>query len=274
MVSSLVASGWGDKLLSALRNTPVPPFDYIRLAVASDLERIARISVVGFKDSEIFRYERPRYEEYPEDAVASFVNIYRAQLLDPLAVVIVAQDRPNPADGDSDRSGTSGQRVVVGVASWRLPEGSPRQGQFVVPDVGDPRPTPNRDLCQHRLDLFTRITQDTENHKPKTVFNPTNVRRFFRGKGTSPERTSAISSSSIHHTAVGVTQPRCSNGDNALCDQDGIDRGVIPSYMDEQVYLGLGYKVIGEMHVPDDGIAQGFTQRVAVYSAQKEKTEG
>ncbi|GAW24786.1 hypothetical protein ANO14919_143800 [Xylariales sp. No.14919] len=59
-----------------------------------------------------------------------------------------------------------------------------------------------------------------------------------------------------------------------LCDQDGIDQGVIPSHMGEQVYLGLGYKVIGEMQVPDDGGAQGFTQRVAVYSAQKEKEEG
>ncbi len=59
-----------------------------------------------------------------------------------------------------------------------------------------------------------------------------------------------------------------------LCDQDGIDQGVIPSHMGEQVYLGLGYKVVGEMHIPDDGIAQGFTQRVAMYSAQEAKAGG
>ncbi|RWA04290.1 hypothetical protein EKO27_g10813 [Xylaria grammica] len=234
---------------------PVPPFDSLRLAVASDIERIADISVIGFKDSEIFRYERPRYADFPQDAVASFANIYRAQLLDPLAVVVVAQDWPNPADGDAGRAGTLGQRVVVGVASWRLPEKSLRQGQFVVPDVGDPRPTPNRDLCQHRLDLFNRITQDTENQyfAGKNICDKLVVHPSYRRRG--------------HATSMLRWGQR-------LCDQDGIDQGVIPSHMGEQVYLGLGYKVIGEMQVPDDGVAQGFTQRVAVYSAQKEKEEG
>ncbi len=149
--------------MSSPEYPPLPPFHSLRLAVASDIERIADISVIGFKDSEIFRYERPRYADFPEDAVASFANIYRTQLLDPLAVVIVAQDSPNSTNGDADCSGTSRQRIVVGVASWRLAEKSPRQGQFVVPDVGEPRPAPDRDLCQHRLDLFRRITQETEN---------------------------------------------------------------------------------------------------------------
>jgi len=64
----------------------------LRLATAADIPRLADISVLGFKDSEIFRFERPLYDQYPQDAVASFANLYRSQLLDPLAVVIVAED--------------------------------------------------------------------------------------------------------------------------------------------------------------------------------------
>lgn len=55
----------------------------------------------------------------------------------------------------------------------------------------------------------------------------------------------------------------------ALCNQDGVDQGVIPSHAGEPVYLSMGYEVIGEMQVPDDGEVQGFSQRVAVYKAKQ-----
>jgi hypothetical protein len=54
-----------------------------------------------------------------------------------------------------------------------------------------------------------------------------------------------------------------------LCTQDTVDQGVIPSHVGEPVYLSLGFEVIGEMHVPDEGDTQGFTQRVAVYKARQ-----
>lgn len=149
---------------------PPPPFHSLRLATAADVTRMADLSVLGFKDSEIFRYERPRYSEFPHDAVASFSNLYRSRLQDPCAVVIVAEDWPRPDEQshftfskeDPPEADSPMQRRVVGVASWILPKGSPRTGQFVVPGVGDPEPAPHRDLCQHRLDLFTRITEATE----------------------------------------------------------------------------------------------------------------
>ncbi|KAI1127105.1 hypothetical protein F5Y10DRAFT_243430 [Nemania abortiva] len=226
---------------------PYPPLLSLRLAVATDIDRMAELSVTGFKDSEIFRYERPNYEDFPDDAVASFANIYRAQLLDPEAVVIVAEDSPCSEDGSVS---SNGQRIVVGVASWRLPEGSPRSGQFVVPDVGDPRPAPDRDLNQHRLELFSHITAETEKRylTGKAICDKLVVHPSYRRRG--------------HATSMLEWGQR-------LCDQDGIDQGVIPSHMGEQVYVGLGYVRIGEMHVPDDGEAQGFTQRVVVYTAQK-----
>lgn len=148
-----------------------PTLPSLRLAAAVDVTRMADLSVLGFKDSEIFRYERPQYKAFPQDAVASFANIYRSQLLDPRSVVVVAEDwqRPDEAShfslSKNDSPGhtdTPAKRVVVGVASWILPEGSPRIGQFVVSNVGDPEAALDRDLCQRRLDNFSRVKEAAE----------------------------------------------------------------------------------------------------------------
>jgi hypothetical protein len=147
-----------------------PPFPgAVRLAKAADLSRMADVSVLGFKDSEIFRFERPHYHEFPEDAVASFACIYRAHLLDPRMVVVVVEDvrRPDeltslPAAGEKEYGTTTPENVVVGVASWAFPEGSKRQGNFIVPDVGRLDPSPDRDLSHRRLELFNRITEETQ----------------------------------------------------------------------------------------------------------------
>jgi hypothetical protein len=139
-----------------------PP--YLRLARAGDVARMAELSVQGFKDSEIFRFERPRYDKFPIDAVASFANLSRDQLLDPGTVVIVAED--DRLQGDEShvphQAGAFSHRAVVGVASWNFPDDSPRIGQFVVPDVSAPEPSPDRDLCRRRLDLFSSISKATE----------------------------------------------------------------------------------------------------------------
>jgi hypothetical protein len=149
---------------------PFPALGSLRLATAVDIPRMAELSVLGFRDSEIFRFERPGYEQFPHDAVASFANLYRSQLLDPRVVIVVAEDwrRPDeasnspPQDKNLDHTAGPAERVVVGVASWDLPDGSLRTGQFVVPDVGNPWPAPNRDLCQRRYDLFTRFNEASE----------------------------------------------------------------------------------------------------------------
>ncbi len=141
-----------------------PPYPILegnlRLATAADLPRLADLSVLGFKDSEIFRFERPRYQEFPQDAVSAFSNIYRTQLLAPLAIVLVIEDLRMPEDKTNATRQT--ERVVVGVASWDLPEDSPRKGQFVVSNVDGPLPQPDRDLCQRRWELFTKFNKATE----------------------------------------------------------------------------------------------------------------
>ena len=54
-----------------------------------------------------------------------------------------------------------------------------------------------------------------------------------------------------------------------LCAMDNVDQGVIPSHMGEPFYLRLGYHIIGEIHVPNDGEVEGFSQRVAVYKVKR-----
>lgn len=146
-----------------------PMFHSLRLASASDVGRMAELSVLGFKDSEIFKYERPNYDEYPQDTLAGVRNMYRSQLLHPRAVVIVAEDCYCDDEVASEYQFSAGnkvnklsKRVVVGVASWFLPDGSPRTGQFVVPDVGKLEPTKDRDLSKHRLKVFTAISDVIE----------------------------------------------------------------------------------------------------------------
>ena len=127
---------------------------------------MADLSVLGFKDSEHFRYVGARYRDSPQDAVASFANLYRSQLLDPRGIAIVAEEWqqpdeashfPSSMEDSPDRTNEPTKRVVVGVASWILPKGSARISQFLVPNVGDPEPAHDRDLCQRRLNIFARV---------------------------------------------------------------------------------------------------------------------
>ena len=53
-----------------------------------------------------------------------------------------------------------------------------------------------------------------------------------------------------------------------MCDMDDVNQGVIPSHKGEPLYVGLGYKIIGEIHFPDDGEVPGFSQRVVLYKAK------
>ncbi|KAI0869955.1 hypothetical protein GGS24DRAFT_477102 [Hypoxylon argillaceum] len=223
---------------------PYPAFPSLRLAVAADLNRMAELGVAGFRGSNAFRYVRPKHEEFPEDAAAWYANLFRSQLLDPLTVVIVAED------WDQSGASSTGERIIVGIASWRLPEGSPHHGQFIVAGVADERKAIDRDLSQKRLDLFLHIIGDAEktHFTGKAICDKLVVDPLYRRRG--------------HASSMLRWGQR-------LCDQDGIDYGIIPSPLAKPVCDGLGYVVKGEMHVPDDGGVRGFTQSIVVYSTQR-----
>lgn len=158
---------------------------------------------MAFRTSEIFRYTRPCYRDFPQDSVASFANLYRQQLRDPHAIVIVAEDWeraevddipdvPPPEPPDAESHGTLGhRRVVVGTASWRLPAASPHSGQFVVLDT------------EHEYDMLHR----DESAKRKSYFYAVNdagerkwvLLQYFPGCGqVSPTRVELVSALGEH----------------------------------------------------------------------------
>ena len=54
-----------------------------------------------------------------------------------------------------------------------------------------------------------------------------------------------------------------------LSVMDAVDRGVMPSHLGEPIYKALGYEFIGEVHIPNDGEVEGFSQRVLVYRGKR-----
>lgn len=134
----------------------------LRVPTADDVPRMASVSVLGFRDSEIFRFTRSLHDTFPDDSVASFAKLYRAQLRDPCTVVIVAEDKPVPDDpGHWASPADIPAMVIVGVASWRLPEAM-KSDELVVQDVGMDDATEDRDLSPRRMASYIRAAKQTE----------------------------------------------------------------------------------------------------------------
>ena len=146
----------------------VPAFPCLRLASLQDVPRIAVVSTLGFRDSEIFKFERPKYDQYPHDTITAFRNLFREQISNPNSVVVVAEDvrlpdeDQNPLVDGADDSVVTPHRVVVGVCSWVFQSGSERKGQFAFPDTSPTEPALNRDLNQAHMSLVDGIKEAGE----------------------------------------------------------------------------------------------------------------
>jgi hypothetical protein len=172
-------------------NLPLyPPFNgSMRLATAKDLPRIAEVSVMGFKEIAFFTYARPDYKslKYTQDTIDSVYDIYRAQLLDPRIIVVVVDDEWQP-DEESDLLPASTwpkYSVVVGIMSLVFPEGSPRTGQFVVNDVGEPKSVVDRNLLANRLEILAAATKENQDKcvlRRNLSLSRTNYSQAFRRK--------------------------------------------------------------------------------------------
>jgi hypothetical protein len=119
---------------------PEPPsFGALRLASHRDVNRIGDVAAAGFHYSEVFKFERPRHDQYWKDAVLSYRHTFDGRIRSPEYIVVVAEDLKQL---DQDTSSTEvlehhaspGERIVVAVASWRLEPGSQRNGKFKAPD--------------------------------------------------------------------------------------------------------------------------------------------
>jgi hypothetical protein len=122
-----------------------PPLGALRLASLHDVQRIGIVATAGFRHSEVFKFERPYHKQYPEDTIASYRREFKRIILDPEYIVLVACDIYDPDERTETSSmipsprarnfqARNGEHVIVGVASWRLEQGSKRKGQFQDPE--------------------------------------------------------------------------------------------------------------------------------------------
>lgn len=126
-----------------------PPMDRVRIAVYSDVSRLATVAIAGCSNSPIFQSRHPYYTSYPEDTYRSCAHIFAKLITDPQHIVLVVLDTydeheynktatyPTPHDHEPlNKLSPVGvlevveDQVIVGVAAWKLPPWSPRIGQF------------------------------------------------------------------------------------------------------------------------------------------------
>jgi hypothetical protein len=102
----------------------------------------------------------------------SFRNLFHEQISDPNAVVVVAEDERSPDEDNwvlegqetiaSDGGCGKPNRIVIGVCSWILQEGSERKGQFSCPDFNSPEPSLDRDADPRRVRLVDETKEAGE----------------------------------------------------------------------------------------------------------------
>ncbi|CAO2650933.1 Nn.00g092300.m01.CDS01 [Neocucurbitaria sp. VM-36] len=71
---------------------PLPSVERVRLATLEDLHRISIVAAAAFFWSPTFRFQRPRYNDFPLDTIASYLVEYKAAIKDPACAVLVAED--------------------------------------------------------------------------------------------------------------------------------------------------------------------------------------
>jgi hypothetical protein len=133
----------------------------LRVPSEQDVARMAQLSVLGFKDSEIFRFIRPLHQEFPKDSQASFANWFRARMRDPSSIVVVAEDWPEFEELSRRLGPLESELVIVGVASWRFPPKA-RPQEALIPYIGPDDTCEDQDMCPRRAALFGRATEQAE----------------------------------------------------------------------------------------------------------------
>lgn len=118
----------------------VPELGALRPALGSDIARIGVVATAGFRYSPVFQWERPYHEKFPEDTLNSYKDLFAKIIQDRQYIVLVAEDYFDPDEakkssaivlpGSEANKPKAGEKVVVGVACWKLEEGSKRVGQF------------------------------------------------------------------------------------------------------------------------------------------------
>ncbi len=125
---------------------PLQPLGRLRLAKLSDVPRIAVVAAAGFWHSPVFQYERPGFNRYPFDTLASYGREYQQAILDPETAVLVIEDEYRKDEVSLAYDALSivyptlheqlppeewaSSSLIVGVGSLRLQPQSARYGTF------------------------------------------------------------------------------------------------------------------------------------------------
>ncbi len=117
-----------------------PPFGALRLASPEDIPRLGIVCVAGFIYAEPFQWERPYHAQHPLSTILFFRRDVEEFVQSPRHVVLVALDKYEPDELSKTKAvipeshgwvpPAPGDEVVVGLAIWRLEDGSKRLGQL------------------------------------------------------------------------------------------------------------------------------------------------
>jgi hypothetical protein len=117
----------------AFTTPPPPPFPAtLTLATSANLQRIAIVAAKGFYSSQVFMFERPLHSHFPNDTIEDYHRAFAERIKSKDHIVVIAEDVVDK----EEKEGIEGQKVVVGVCCWQLPDGSRRVGQFQPPVSG------------------------------------------------------------------------------------------------------------------------------------------
>ena len=109
--------------------TQPPPLGSLRPAKLSDVPRIAIVAAAGFWHSSVFRFERPHFNRYPRDTLASYRSLYRQAILDPDSIVLVIEDNYNK---DEVKKVYDALSIVYPALEKQLPPEKLESGSVIV----------------------------------------------------------------------------------------------------------------------------------------------
>ena len=157
----------------------------LRLATLQDITRIGVVAAAGFYHAPFFRFERPNFNRFPQDTLASYRAEYRRAILDPMSAVLVVEDEyekdelkrvydelrvvyPPLKDqmfSDKFQSG----KVIVGITHLGLQPDTVRCAEFSTKGLMNRGITPTNSLTQEEpgpdKDALFKYPDDRERDK-------------------------------------------------------------------------------------------------------------
>ncbi|KAI3556613.1 hypothetical protein CABS01_04220 [Colletotrichum abscissum] len=158
----------------------LPPFGALRLASPRDILRIGIVATAGFRYSPVFDWERPYHEKFPNDTILSYRHGFASALKSPDSIVLVAVDKFDPEESGKTKAiiptdngweaPNAGDEVVVGVAYWKLEQGSKRidEGQDDLDLYPELPACPDRDKHEEHYKVFGDRAEEAE-HKQGVI---------------------------------------------------------------------------------------------------------